>query len=215
MPKITLARAKVLAHIRIMSNSTPSLIRAQWLEDAAEALRDQFISKGYTVPANVRWSMGWPKGSHGRNRTMGQCWSALASQDRHFEICLTPLLGTKHTMEIIGTLAHELVHATVGTEAGHKGPFKRCAIAIGLTGKMTATTGGPSFKAWAEPLIARIGNFPSGALMDAPPGYKPQSTRLIKCECAACGYVARVSRKWIDDPGPPICPRDEIEMEET
>ena len=157
--------------------------------------------------------MGWPKGSHGRDRTLGQCWSALASKDGHFEIFLTPLLGTKDTMSIIGTLAHELVHATVGTEAGHKGPFKWCAVAIGLTGKMTATTEGPLFRAWAEPLIARIGDFPAGALMDAPPGYKPQNTRMIKCTCPDCGYVARTTRKWLTEKGPLTCTSDQVLLE--
>jgi len=30
-------------------------------------------------------------------------------------------------------------------------------------------------------------------------GRKKQVARLIKCECAECGYVARVARQWIDD----------------
>jgi hypothetical protein len=37
-------------------------------------------------------------------------------------------------------------------------------------------------------------------------GRKKQVARLIKCECAECGYVARVARQWIDDQGAPHCP---------
>ncbi len=36
-------------------------------------------------------------------------------------------------------LLHEMIHAAVGIDAGHKGPFKRAAIAVGLAGPMTAT----------------------------------------------------------------------------
>ncbi|MEX3924422.1 transcription elongation protein SprT [Paraburkholderia sp. BR10936] len=33
-----------------------------------------------------------------------------------------------------------------------------------------------------------------------------QSTRMIKCECPMCHYIARTSQKWIDEVGPPHCP---------
>jgi hypothetical protein len=41
---------------------------------------------------------------------------------------------------------------------------------------------------------------------------KKRTTRLLKCECEACGYTARVTRKWVDEAGAPICPVDQIEM---
>lgn len=34
-----------------------------------------------------------------------------------------------------------------------------------------------------------------------------RTTRLIKCECAQCGYIARVSLKWIQGSGVPRCPQ--------
>lgn len=37
---------------------------------------------------------------------------------------------------------------------------------------------------------------------------KKQSTRLIKVECPCCGYVARVTRKWLKE-GRPKCPKGE------
>lgn len=30
-------------------------------------------------------------------------------------------------------------------------------------------------------------------------------SRLLKCECIDCGYLARVTQKWIDKHGPPRC----------
>lgn len=188
-----------------------SLARQQWLEDAAAALRQWFADKGYMVPDNVRVSVGWPRGSHGRARAIGQCWPVAASSDKHSEIFISPEITSKlNGVRIIGVLAHELVHATVGTEAGHKAPFKRCAEAIGLTGKMTATDEGPEFVTWAQTVVARIGECPAGSLNTN--ARKKQSTRLLKCECDQCGYVARVTRKWVDEVGAPICPADQEPM---
>src|SRR6516164_4587655 len=37
-------------------------------------------------------------------------------------------------------------------------------------------------------------------------------SRLMKCECAECGYVVRTTRKWLDDVGAPLCPCNKQEM---
>jgi hypothetical protein len=105
-------------------------------------------------------------------------------------------------------LAHELVHATVGIGAGHKKPFKQCALKIGLQGPMRSTTAGPEFVAWTEALFKRIGSYPAGFLTDTP----KQGTRMLKCECSLCGYTARVTRKWLTLAGPPICPTDHVAL---
>ena len=35
---------------------------------------------------------------------------------------------------------------------------------------------------------------------------KKIGTRMLKCECTVCGYIARTTRRWIRDVGPPSCP---------
>jgi hypothetical protein len=101
-----------------------------------------------------------------------------------------------------------MVHATVGTEAGHGKLFKHCALKIGLHGPMRATTASPEFAAWAQTLFKRIGPYPAGYLTDTP----KQGTRMHKCACPACGYIARVWQKWLSESGPPICPSDRIAL---
>jgi hypothetical protein len=32
------------------------------------------------------------------------------------------------------------------------------------------------------------------------------STRLLKAECEECGYTVRVTKKWLEAKGAPICP---------
>jgi hypothetical protein len=38
---------------------------------------------------------------------------------------------------------------------------------------------------------------------------KKQRARLLKAECSGpgCGYTVRITAKWVDDLGPPHCPR--------
>ncbi|MGY4283631.1 hypothetical protein ACVWXO_002851 [Bradyrhizobium sp. LM2.7] len=111
-------------------------------------------------------------------------------------------------VRILDVLAHELDHATVGIAAGHGKAFKQCALKIGLQGPMRATTASPEFRLWAETLFKRIGAYPAGFITDTP----KQGTRLSKCECSVCGYLARVTKKWLSESGPPICPRDGVAM---
>ena len=185
--------------------ATPSLERQQWLEHAVEALRGRFAEVGYTVPEKVRVSIGWPKRAASCG-AVGECWSPSTSSDKHAELFISPeLIDGAHILHV---LAHEMDHATVGTEAGHGKLFKQCALKIGLQGPMRATTAGPEFAAWGQTLFKRIGPYPAGFLTDMP----KQGTRLRRCECSACGYLARVSGKWLSLSGPPICPSDKVPM---
>jgi hypothetical protein len=188
--------------------TTPSLERQQWLESAVEALRTRFSGANYAVPEKIRVSIGWPKRAASCG-AIGECWSTEASSDRHAELFISPELT--EGARILDVLAHELVHATVGTSAGHGKPFKQCALKIGLRGPMRATSAGPEFAEWTEALFKRIGPYPAGYLTDSP----KQGTRMLRCQCSACGYIARVSEKWLALAGPPICPSDKIQLTAT
>jgi hypothetical protein len=110
-------RPKEVEAIRI----APSLERQQWLEHAVEALREKFAEAGYTIPDKIRVSVGWPKRAASCG-AIGECWSTAASSDQHHELFVSPQL-TEST-RIMDVLAHELTHATVGTDAGHKKRFR-------------------------------------------------------------------------------------------
>jgi hypothetical protein len=62
-------------------------------------------------------------------------------------------------------------------------------------------------------LDKKLGTYPHAAL-DPSEGIKKQSTRLLKVECEACGYTVRVTRKWLDEAGSPLCPCNEKPMTE-
>lgn len=179
---------------------SPSAVRQRWLETCLKELRPYFAKAGYTIPENLRISVGWGYG--GAEKILGQCWPEIASSDKHHEIFIAPSLADGP--RIIGVVIHEAIHATVGTKAGHKGPFKQAAIALGLEGKMTATVNGPAVNEWAAKFIAKHGAYPAGSL-NKDKGRKKQGTRLLKCECETCGYIVRTTAKWIEEAGAPHC----------
>lgn len=178
--------------------------REVWLDGAVKAIRPLFKEKGYMVPANVRATCGFPSKSAlpSKRQRIGECWSDSASDGKVFEIFISPVVH--NTGDALGVLTHELVHATVGLKHGHKTPFKRCALAIGLEGKMTSTVPGPELSQFLNGVASNLGQYPHKRLnvSSAP---KNGGTRLLKCECSECGYTVRVTAKWLAV-GEPICP---------
>ena len=177
--------------------------REAWLNAAVAFFGPLFEEAGAPLPGRVRVSIGFC--STGRkSRRIGECWDSSASGDQHVEIFIKPEIdGAMTALEILG---HELCHAAVGVQHGHKAPFKRVAVALGLVGKMTSTTAGPALLAKLEKMHSKLGAFPYAPLTGANNGRKKVATRLVKCACQECGYTVRTTRKWLDEAGAPICP---------
>ena len=184
--------------------------REAWLSQATTELRALFKQCGADLPLKVRASCGFPSKSAlaSKNRRVGECWSTRASADSHAEIFISPTISD--SMRVLDILAHELVHACHPND-GHGAKFGKTARAIGLEGKLTATTAGEAFKRWASPVLARLGAYPHADLVPAN-AQKKQSTRMLKCVCRDCGYTVRVAGKWLNDMGAPHCP-DHGEMQ--
>lgn len=182
--------------------------REEWLNAVAELARPIFAAAGHELPARVRISIGFPSTGR-RGRRIGECWDAGASADGTFEIFIRP---DQHDPEMVaGILFHELTHAAAGLDAGHGPKFRKAALAIGLAGKMKSALPGDALAARIRAeLLPVVGALPHAKLDGAKSsGPKKQTTRLIKCECASCGYTVRVARKWIDELGAPVCPADD------
>lgn len=180
--------------------------REQWLNQAVDELRELFNEQGEAIPLNLRVSCGWPsRGGTGKaNATIGQCWHPDCSGDKTIEIFISPKLADP--IRVLDVLTHELIHATMGNECGHKGPFKRLAVALGLTGKMTATKAGPELEQRLARVAAVLGDYPHAELKGGTSsGPKKQGTRLIRAECNGCGMVIRSTRTWIESVGLPQC----------
>lgn len=201
--------------------------RETWLYSLADLMAPRFQEIGFPIP-KFRVAIGWP--SAGKDAPVtGECWDKRVSGDAHFEIFLNP--GRDDAMAVACTFAHELVHASVGLEHGHKGDFATAALALGFKRPLTTAQQPETLKVWLAPLLAQVGPIPHAAITysrggpvrvkgtaagivpdepandDAPVNTRPpkQSTRLMKCECRECGYTVRVTRKWLEV-GPPHCP---------
>lgn len=180
--------------------------REEWLQAFAQAARPHFEAAGAPIPENVRISIGFSSKGQRSNR-IGECWADVVSEDKHFEIFIVPALQSD-SARIADILTHELIHAAVGIEAGHKAPFKRVAVALGLEGKMTATVAGDKWREWALPVLEKLGPMPGASLggerLVAAP--KKQTTRMLKVECPDCAFSFRTTRSHLDAHDELTCP---------
>lgn len=178
--------------------------RESWLESAVEELQAEFSQLHTAEP--VRVTCGFPSRSAlgRRTRRIGECWDGTAAADNRAQLSITPLLADP--VEVLAVLVHELVHAAVGCEHGHKAPFKRVATDVGLEGKMTATVAGEGLRQRLNAIADRLGPYPHVALK--PVVKERPGSRLLRAECPACGTLIRVTQKVVDSPGLPFCACD-------
>jgi hypothetical protein len=170
------------------------ITREQWLNDALALIRERAASVGVTVPADARVSVGFPGGGSARKR-IGECWTRAQSSIGVNEMFISPVV--REPVEMLAVLVHEAIHASDDCASGHTGHFRKAATAIGLVGKMTATTAGEELRAWLQDLVDNVLPMQKpGALSLS--GRKKQSTHMLKFECSACGCIVRTSAAWAD-----------------
>jgi hypothetical protein len=174
------------------------ITREQWLNKAVRQLNKQlFIPQGVEAKM-IKVSVGFPLGKRGKkNKAIGQCWSDASSEGGFFEIFISPVLVDP--IEVLGVLTHEMVHAIVGTKAGHKAPFKHLATSVGLVGKMTETNSGEVLVKILEGISEVLGKYPHAKLTPVTRGSK--GSRLIKIVCESCPNVARQALSTFDNYG--------------
>lgn len=186
-----------------MTAGTKFATREEWLVAAAHALRPLFDEQGAPDYPRFRVSCGFPKGGR---RSIGQAWTPEASGDETAELFVSPELETlveAGTPGVVDVLLHELIHAVVGNECGHKGPFRKLAKGIGLEGKMTATVPSVALAERLLLLVAPLGPYPHAKLSKLT--VNKQSTRMLRVSCEGCGFICRTTRKWLDEVGAPTC----------
>jgi hypothetical protein len=161
--------------------------REAWLMRAADALREQLFPPE-RQPPRVWISVGFPKGHRGRGRAIGQCWDGALSGDGAPHIFIHPALVDP--VAVLAVLAHELVHATVGCEAKHRGPFPELCKRIGLVKPWTATSPDEPTLLALTALSRDLGPFEHSAL--TPPTVTREKSRQRVWKCA-CGIPIRAA----------------------
>lgn len=179
--------------------------REEWLAFVTQESRPAFKTAGYPISKEVRFAIGFTS-SGARGKSIGECWDSRASGDKHSEIFIKPTESKPE--RVAGILWHELVHAVVGVKHGHKAPFKKACNALGFEGKMTAALpSDETMRTVIKPILLRAGKLPHSSLNTMVTNKKKQPTRLLKAVCLhqECGYVVRVTAKWVNEVGAPHC----------
>ena len=182
------------------------ITREAWLLAAVQLLRPLFAAEGFSVPA-CQVSCGFAS-TGTRSGHVGQCWSTKSASNELNQIFIAPTL--KSSYEVLDTLVHELVHAVDNCENKHGKEFKKIALKMGMKGPMRSAEAGPELKATLTSLLDTLGQYPHGHLKvgmrKAPRRDRPRA------KCKHCGYQVPMLKKFLTY-GPPICPKDKVEME--
>lgn len=176
--------------------------REEWLDSACKRMKpwvDACASSGeFELPLV---SVGWPKGHRGRGHAIGQCWDKKQSGDQtRAHIFIAP--DQVDPEEVLATLLHELVHASVGTACGHRNAFRKVAIELGFEPPMRSTPVGEDLKKLLAAVAQQVGEYPHPGLVSVK---VKVGSRLLKVYCPSCGCIARMTRKWIEQVGTPHC----------
>lgn len=193
-----------------MTTTDPTTTREQWLREVLLWTSKDLFGCGDapSQPNNIRVSVGFPSsgGLGKKRRVIGECWSYECSDGAFSEIFINPVLSDG--VEVVSTLIHEVVHATVGVLEKHRGQFIVASKSVGLQRPWTATTATPELGDKIRHFLSGFDPYPHSKLtprkLIGPT--KPQKNRQLKLECPdpACGYTIRTTRKWIEL-GMPTC----------
>ena len=187
--------------------------RESWLRAAAKELTEYFKSCGLVIPENIRFAIAFPSTGR-RGARIGECWHSSTSEDGNYEIIIRADIADP--VEVLGVLVHELIHAVLPVDAGHGKIYKDAAIKVGLEGKMRHAMPSQLLRPRLVALAETLGALPHARLnidrgRDNKPADQPkkQKARLLKAECSGegCGYTVRITAKWVDDIGAPLCPK--------
>lgn len=193
--------------------SKPADTREAWLTRAMKLLAPLFREAKLAPPEKTVAAVGWPK--RGKANTIGQCFAKTHTEDGTTYIWLSPVLG-EDPARVLDVLLHEMVHAAVGCECGHKGPFAEAARALGLDGKLTATVASPKLRERLVEMATKLGPYPHSVMRGGavePKTWKAGKTkRLVLRSVNDEDYWVYMSRDMYVAHGAPVDPwGDELE----
>ncbi len=134
--------------------------REAWLTAATHLLAAHFLplADGKTkLPEKWACSCGFPYRS---KEAIGQCFPPTLSADgtTHMFVCPTQA----EPVRVLDILLHEMGHAAVGCDKGHKKEFKAFCEEVGLSGKATVTVAEPGTELHTKltRIAAQLGPYP-------------------------------------------------------
>ncbi len=158
-------------------------LREAWLAQATTFLLEHMHEQGIPF-VSVRVSCGWPLSGgagNGKRVVIGQCFSPTVCQDGRPQIFISPRLS--ESVEVLGVLLHELLHASLGTVHGHKKVFSQAAKKVGLAGPPTATVVSQELRPLLQRYVGQVGHYPHAAIQPVLKEKKGSRLRLYQCQC--------------------------------
>ena len=146
--------------------------REDWLNRAV-VLLEKYVFEPQELKMPEKWavSCGWSKGAS--SQAIGVCVDPTCSKDATTHMFIIPTQDD--AMSVLGTLAHEMIHAIVGIDQKHGGRFREVAHLLEFSPKMTTTAPVPGTPAYAAIEVARaeLGHYPHAAMVPRKKPSKP------------------------------------------
>lgn len=176
--------------------------RESWLEAAVVEIKDQlFDPRGYSLPPITRVSVGLCPG-----KAIGVCADPDCAEDGSTHIFIDPRLVKP--IEVLGTLLHEMVHASVGVECKHRGKFVEVIRELGLEGKPTATFVAPDTELFQTltGISLKLGPYPHATLTRKQKEKKKHAWQTYVSVGHEDEYMARLNKNVVEEFGAPFDP---------
>jgi len=189
----------------VNSMSTANANREEWLLTARDRIKELlFDPREMHLPPVIRVSVGLCGG-----KAIGLCAHPDCSEDGSIHIFIDPKI--KESIQVLSTLVHEMVHASVGNECKHKGPFVKAIRELGLAGKPTATyaEAGTELYATLEAISVELGEYPHAVLVRKPKETKPCPWIAYISQSMGEDYTVRANKNVVAEYGPPLDPHGE------
>ena len=120
-------------------------------------LRKLLSERGLGLPEKVTVQVGDPEPRDGV-RVRGECWPSSTTSEG--VSCIVVNRELSKSVEILGVLLHELIHAADDCRSGHGEWFTTWAHAIGLTDPVIASEPRPRLRRSLQAVAWRLGPYP-------------------------------------------------------
>lgn len=198
--------------------------REEWLARAAKAMAPWItvvareIGSPASYPPETLVGVGFCPGAGG-HKVAGFCVKAHAHEPEAAKrgqrtIFVDPTM-TDPT-QVLGTLLHEMIHASLPDDVGHKKPFVDMARGLGLAGKPTSTFVATDSELYTRvtDLAVQLGEYPHVGLVRTARQKKPkpdwaEKMMVIFLSPYGLGYEARVPIMCVAVHGAPLDPQQD------
>jgi hypothetical protein len=146
--------------------------REEWLTLAIQKIEQAvFNPLDKRMPKKWKATCGWVKGASAH--AIGVCVDPICTKDGTTHIFVMPT--QENSMEVLGTLTHEMIHAIVGVDAGHKEPFKFVVKKLQMSKPMTKSHPVAGTPLWTklEQILLELGPYPHAAVVPRKKPTKP------------------------------------------